>query len=323
MVREDTIYVMFSNYRKARKIFLFNDIFILARRDWRDKHHVIEKIPLKDVRVSDILERDTSLGATNFIEVEILPASEDDSTNRYILSFLNLIDKQTWLEGYKALVKSTVRFKNLEDISMTSTSSDQVDDEEAEKVGTTLRSEAGGKSDWKARLNMLETQVDDFTKQIAQLKEALEVKSKSLDEGNLFIQKLNEDLELRTQSTKTLENEKVLLQVQLDAIKESQSSIEENVKNLESTNKDLKGLVKEREMELKTLDTEKIQLNQKLYELQSKFQIREAEFDSMAKELSTAKSIANRYKTESDQLKENVAIISHSKDILQKNLDQS
>jgi hypothetical protein len=56
LVREDTIQVMFSDGRKNRKLFLFNDLIILARRDWRDKHHVIEKTSLKDVRVSDIAE---------------------------------------------------------------------------------------------------------------------------------------------------------------------------------------------------------------------------------------------------------------------------
>jgi hypothetical protein len=56
LVREDTVQVMFNDGRKNRKIFLFNDLLILARRDWRDKHHVIEKTSLKDIRVSDISE---------------------------------------------------------------------------------------------------------------------------------------------------------------------------------------------------------------------------------------------------------------------------
>lgn len=60
LVREDTIFIVFSNQRKSRKIFLFNDIVILARRDWRDKHHVIEKTPLKDIRISDISESGSS-----------------------------------------------------------------------------------------------------------------------------------------------------------------------------------------------------------------------------------------------------------------------
>lgn len=56
LVREDTIQVMFSDSKKTRKMFMFNDMLILARKDWRDKHHVIEKTALKDIRVSDISE---------------------------------------------------------------------------------------------------------------------------------------------------------------------------------------------------------------------------------------------------------------------------
>jgi hypothetical protein len=61
LVREDTVQVMFTTGRKNRKIFLFNDLVILARRDWRDKHHVIEKTSLKDIRVSDITENGSGI----------------------------------------------------------------------------------------------------------------------------------------------------------------------------------------------------------------------------------------------------------------------
>jgi phosphatidylserine/phosphatidylglycerophosphate/cardiolipin synthase-like enzyme len=63
LLREDNIFVMFTNRRKTRKMFLFNDLLILCRKDWRgkpslnaDKNHVIEKIPLKDIRVFDIVD---------------------------------------------------------------------------------------------------------------------------------------------------------------------------------------------------------------------------------------------------------------------------
>jgi hypothetical protein len=52
---------MFSDSRKSRKLFLFNDLLILARKDWRDKHHVIEKTSLKDIRVCDINEAGSNL----------------------------------------------------------------------------------------------------------------------------------------------------------------------------------------------------------------------------------------------------------------------
>jgi hypothetical protein len=65
LLKEDFIFVMFANNKKTRKLFLFNDLLIIGRKDWRgidkkfnylDKHHVIEKTPLKDVRINDILD---------------------------------------------------------------------------------------------------------------------------------------------------------------------------------------------------------------------------------------------------------------------------
>jgi hypothetical protein len=60
LVREDIMQVLFSNGKKSRKLFLFNDLLILARKDWRDKHHVIEKTSIKDIRVCDIAETNGS-----------------------------------------------------------------------------------------------------------------------------------------------------------------------------------------------------------------------------------------------------------------------
>ena len=56
LVREDTVFVIFENYRKTRRLFLFNDLIILSRKDWRDKNHVLEKALLKDIRICDIAD---------------------------------------------------------------------------------------------------------------------------------------------------------------------------------------------------------------------------------------------------------------------------
>ena len=135
LVREDTVQFVFLTTQKQRKIFLFNDILILARKDWRDKHHVIEKTPLKDVRVCDIIQTgDSELflilekQSSPMLEIEILPTCEYDQPNRYIISFFSLQDKLIWLNAYKALVKLTVRSRKIEDVIMT-TSSSEKDDE--------------------------------------------------------------------------------------------------------------------------------------------------------------------------------------------------
>ncbi|KAJ3259155.1 Rho guanine nucleotide exchange factor 4 [Boothiomyces macroporosus] len=137
LVREDTIQVMFSDSKKTRKMFMFNDMLILARKDWRDKHHVIEKTALKDIRVSDISETSggQGVGSTLLLEIEILATSEYDQPNRYIIALASIQEKQTWLDAYKSLVRYIVKSKNINDITMTSSSADAAgEDDDNERV---------------------------------------------------------------------------------------------------------------------------------------------------------------------------------------------
>nr|KAJ3421693.1 cytochrome c oxidase subunit 1 [Polyrhizophydium stewartii] len=133
LVREDVVYVMFSGFRKSRKLFLFNDIIILARKDWRDKHHVIEKSPLKDVRVSEIIENGALMDGsvtTTMLELEILPTSEGDFTNRYVLATTSIPDKATWLDAYKSLAKHHIKSKQIADVAMTISRRDNGEDDD-------------------------------------------------------------------------------------------------------------------------------------------------------------------------------------------------
>ncbi|KAH6585062.1 hypothetical protein BASA61_007134 [Batrachochytrium salamandrivorans] len=134
LVREDIFYVVFlGGSRKSRKLFLFNDIVILARKDWRDKNHVIEKTPLKDIRVSEIIENDVTQdsGVTSLLEIEILPTSEYDPPNRYVLAAATINEKVSWLEAYKSLAKHVIKSKQISDVAMTSSSRDGGDDEDS------------------------------------------------------------------------------------------------------------------------------------------------------------------------------------------------
>ncbi|KAL5034607.1 Rho guanine nucleotide exchange factor 3 [Batrachochytrium dendrobatidis] len=134
LVREDVVYVMFmGGSRKSRKLFLFNDIVILARKDWRDKNHVIEKTPLKDLRVSEIIENDALVEngvSTSLLELEIMPTSEYDPPNRYVIATTAINEKVSWLEAYKSLAKHTIKSKQIGDVAMTSSNRDGGDDED-------------------------------------------------------------------------------------------------------------------------------------------------------------------------------------------------
>ena len=43
-----------GNSKKERRLILFNDLIIIARRDWRDKYHLIEKASFTLRRVCDV-----------------------------------------------------------------------------------------------------------------------------------------------------------------------------------------------------------------------------------------------------------------------------
>lgn len=43
-----------GNSKKERRLILFNDLIIIARRDWRDKYHLIEKASFTLSRVCDV-----------------------------------------------------------------------------------------------------------------------------------------------------------------------------------------------------------------------------------------------------------------------------
>ena len=82
--------VLFSNSKKGRKIFLFNDMILIARKDkWGvGKHHLIEKSFLKDIRICDILDSPT------LFEIEVMPFSELDVSDRFIV---DCPEKASWI----------------------------------------------------------------------------------------------------------------------------------------------------------------------------------------------------------------------------------
>lgn len=92
-----------------------------------DKNHVIEKSPLKDIRINDVVDK--SLNQYLF-EVEILPSSTFDSPNRYIISTNTMNDKSDWIEAFKSVVRFGIGAKDIENIKMTSSNQEKADDDE-------------------------------------------------------------------------------------------------------------------------------------------------------------------------------------------------
>ncbi len=54
LVREDSVYVLQETVKKMRKLLLFNDLVVIARKDWRDRMHLIHQAALKDIVVFNI-----------------------------------------------------------------------------------------------------------------------------------------------------------------------------------------------------------------------------------------------------------------------------
>ncbi|KAJ3023485.1 cytochrome c oxidase subunit 1 [Thoreauomyces humboldtii] len=93
LVREDAVFITVADgVKKPRQLFLFNDAVLLAKRDWRDKLHLVAQGNLKDSSLSDIREKESDK-MTVFMELDI--------GERYLVSMLSTQVKQSWLEGYR------------------------------------------------------------------------------------------------------------------------------------------------------------------------------------------------------------------------------
>jgi chromosome segregation ATPase len=206
LVREDIIQVLFSDEKKSRKLFLFNDLLILARKDWRDKHHVIEKSTLKDIRVSDISE--IAGDGSGLLEIEILPSSAFDPPNRYIVSTASSDDKMTWLEAYKSLARYHVKSKNLADVTMTSSSADRSgeDDELQQPIETDRKVSIA--------VEQLEMQNKQTTEKVDLLEKRVKEREAKIKEWEINVQSLEANFE---ENQKKIKDELITTQDQLEA----------------------------------------------------------------------------------------------------------
>ncbi|TPX37626.1 hypothetical protein SmJEL517_g00698 [Synchytrium microbalum] len=133
LVREDSVYLVFGDIKKPRRLFLFNDILILARKDWRDKYHLIEKASIRVCHVWDV-KGETPNGLHLF---EMLIGPEESDGSRYLFGVAPDIKKQ-WLETYSKLTQLKIQTKALADVNTdvkagahNAADDDEDDDEEA------------------------------------------------------------------------------------------------------------------------------------------------------------------------------------------------
>ncbi|KAJ1558903.1 hypothetical protein HK096_007526, partial [Nowakowskiella sp. JEL0078] len=119
-------------------------MLLLARRDWRDKLHLMEKAGLNDVRVFDVSDDD---GTNSFLfEIEIAPSGLALSAIqpiRYLFSCPSEKIKTTWLEAYRNITQINIRSKRLsETTNISSSGVDEEDEEEDFSITSTLGSAA-------------------------------------------------------------------------------------------------------------------------------------------------------------------------------------
>jgi chromosome segregation ATPase len=164
------------------------------------------------------------------MEVEILPISEHDLPNRYIISTLSVADKLAWLDAYKCLVRYNVKSKNLSDVTMTSSSADKGGEDDDEK-GLTEDEAPKTKRAADAKLEEenqeLKAKIDLFEKRMLE-------KDEKIKEWELKVQNLSSEIELKEKDLKSQlqAKENDVAAVQLD-LKNSQQELEQSKKDLE------------------------------------------------------------------------------------------
>jgi hypothetical protein len=252
LIREDMVLVLFSTVKKNRKLFLFNDLLILARKDWRDKNHVIEKTPLKDIRVSDIFDKDPS---SAILEIEILPNTDLDPPNRYVISTLTPADKSTWLEVYRALSKSTVRSKDIKDINLTSVSQLETGAAEDDEANSDRKSISPNKSE------TLERQLDRSFEEIAELRALLIQNEKAGFDDAVMIDSLNSEISKLNSQIRDLKNTHV------DTHQEEINKLTEKILGLEQILSEKEVYRQKTDNVIYSLNTEITRLNSQIKDL--------------------------------------------------------
>ncbi|KND01548.1 uncharacterized protein SPPG_03349 [Spizellomyces punctatus DAOM BR117] len=190
LVREDAVYVNYAEIKKPRRLLLFNDLLIVARKDWRDKYHLVDQAILKDCIIADVQEKEQD-AATNLLELEINPSSDSHLaiSSRYLFSVSSPQVKQAWLDAYRSLTPANIpiRSKQLSEAGSIISNLDLVEDEEdvvvvTEDTAKRRASEVAARQAAKERVTELEARCDREGKRAMEAERALEAENAKIEE---------------------------------------------------------------------------------------------------------------------------------------------
>ena len=106
------MYVLHGDVKKPRRLFLFNDLIVVARKDWRDKYHLVEMAPLAAVRLSDVRSKNQN---QHLFEIEMPPQETGSgipvAPTRFTFSVTSKTAKMAWMDAVKALIDVTISSK--------------------------------------------------------------------------------------------------------------------------------------------------------------------------------------------------------------------
>lgn len=98
LIREDDCMLFApppSCKQKSRRIFLFNDMIIIAKKDWRERYHLIDRADIAELCLTDIQS------ATEQPIFEIV-----FSTRTYLILMQSIDHKQDWLKSWKRAIQA-------------------------------------------------------------------------------------------------------------------------------------------------------------------------------------------------------------------------
>ncbi|KAJ3333516.1 hypothetical protein HDU76_007282 [Blyttiomyces sp. JEL0837] len=247
LVREDNMTIMIGDAKKTRRIFLFNDLIIIARKDWRDKYHLIEQASLRHCRVCDVAEEGDQ-GA--FFEIEVLPAAGSSSSphgqqKRFLIVAPSKQVKGSWLEAYRSVALAAIRKKKLSetvtsgyDVEQDPGKSDDEDDEKSPR-----------------KKNIESDKVDKESKKVDVIEELQRLRvnaQKYQEERTKFEDTAKQVIELE----KAAEETKIAIATISTQLKAEEVKNDELTRQLETKNMELEAALsfgKEKELQVNTL----------------------------------------------------------------------
>ncbi|TPX72929.1 hypothetical protein SpCBS45565_g00028 [Spizellomyces sp. 'palustris'] len=328
LVREDAVYVNYAEIKKPRRLLLFNDLLIVARKDWRDKYHLIDQAILKDCVIADVQEKEQD-AATNLLELEINPSPDSHLaiSSRYLFSVSSPQVKQAWLDAYRSLTPANIpiRSKQLSEAGSIISNLDLVEDEEDVVVVTedTIKrraSEVAARQAAKERVTELEARSDRESKRAMEAERVLEAEKAKIEEltskldtmerkaieaearAAELASKLSDTIAARTAVEKARDEAMERLTAQEATLLAGGRRIAE----LEKDNKEL-GVSREGgHQRVKMLTDEMIRLNETIHNLRSDMEREENKRMVMEKEKSAELAQAqSRFEEEVSQLQKN------------------